>query len=125
MTVTCGSCTIEISLRLAKLLGFAGEDELFLFRNERTGKTYTEERLSKTFAWVRVEGLKDQARSLQLRWLRHSCVVQLARAGCEVPQIAAVTGHSHASIMKMLDVYLPRDSQVAQNAQRKRGLISR
>lgn len=118
--------TVRISARLRKLLEAAGDDEqLYLFRNERTGKAYTEERLSKTFGWVRVEAAKRGARYLQLRWLRHSCVVQLARAGAEVPEIAAVTGHSHASVAKMLDVYLPRDSQVADNAQRKRGIIAK
>jgi len=117
--------TIEVSKRLRELLDAAAEDTLFLFRNERTGKAYTEERLSKTFGWVRVAAIKLGARSLLLRWLRHSCVVQLARAECEVPEIAAITGHSHASVAKMLDVYLPRDSQVAHNAQVKRGLVSR
>jgi integrase len=115
--------TIQVSARLRELLNAAAEGELFLFRNERTGKAYTEERLSKTFAWVRNAAVEAGARSLLLRWLRHSCVVQLARSGCEVPEIAAVTGHSHASVARMLDVYLPRDSVVAQNAQRKRGLI--
>lgn len=118
--------TVEISPRLRELLAAAaGDEQLFMFRNERTGKAYTEERLSKTFAWVRNAAVKAGARPLQLRWLRHSCVVQLARAGCEVPEIAAITGHSHASVAKMLDVYLPRDSEVARNAQVKRGLVAK
>lgn len=116
--------TIEVSTRLRELLVVAADGQLFLFRNERTGKAYTEERLSKTFAWVRSAARKKGGRYLQLRWLRHSCVVQLARAGAEIPEIAAVTGHSPGSVMKMLDVYLPRDSHVASNAQRKRGIIS-
>lgn len=57
--------------------------------------------------------------------LRHSCVVQLARAGCTVPEIAAITGHTLSSVEKILSHYLPRDSQVARNAQIKRGLITK
>lgn len=117
--------TIPISERLQKLLTEAAEGKLFLFTNERSGKAYTGERLSKTFAWVRTAAVKNGARPLLLRWLRHSCVVQLARARCTVPEIAAITGHSHASVTKILDVYLPRDNEVAWNAQEKRGLISR
>lgn len=61
----------------------------------------------------------------QLRVLRHSCVVQMARASCEVPEIASVTGHSLSSVTTILSHYLPRDSQVARNAQAKRGLIKK
>jgi hypothetical protein len=50
-------------------------------------------------------------------------VVQLARAGCTVPEIASITGHSIASVEQILQRYLPRDSTVARNAQVKRGLI--
>ena len=61
---------------------------------------------------------------LVLRQLRHSCVVQLARAGCTVPEIAAITGHSISSVGRILSVYLPRDSTVARNAQVKRGIVN-
>lgn len=117
--------TVPISAKLRELINAAAEGTLFLFRNERSGKAYTGERLSKTFAWVRKAAVKAGARPLLLRWLRHSCVVQLARAGCTVPEIAAITGHSHASVTKILDVYLPRDNEVAWNAQVKRGLVER
>lgn len=116
--------TVPISPRLQALLNEAAEGQLFLFINEKSGKAYTSERLSKAFAWIRTAAVKNGARPLLLRWLRHSCVVQLARAGCTIPEIAAITGHSHASVTKILDVYLPRDNQVAWNAQAKRGIIS-
>jgi integrase len=64
-----------------------------------------------------------KGRSLTLRALHHGCVVQLARAGCTIPEIAAITGHSPASVAQILAVYLPRDNQVAWNAQVNRGLI--
>lgn len=82
-------------------------------------------RLSHVFADVRDRFvLPAGGRHLVLRALRHSCVVQLARASCEVPEIAAITGHSLSSVQEILKVYLPRDSRVAMNAQRKRGLVA-
>lgn len=85
----------------------------------------SENRLSHVFADVRDRFvIPAGGRRLVLRALRHSCVVQLARAGCTVPEIAAITGHSPASVQEILKVYLPRDSRVAMNAQRKRGLVA-
>ncbi|MFI8683224.1 tyrosine-type recombinase/integrase [Brevundimonas diminuta] len=117
---------VEISEALRELLQPAvDDDQLFLFRNERTGKAYTENRLSQTFRWVRAAAVKAGGRPLVLRQLRHSCVVQLARAGCTVPEIASITGHSLGSVNTILTTYLPRDSTVARNAQMKRGIIQK
>lgn len=115
--------TIEISAMLRALLNEALGNQLFLFRNERTGKAYTENRLSQTFKWVRVAAIKAGGRALLLRQLRHSCIVQLARVGCTVPEIASITGHSLSSVHSILSTYLPRDSIVARNAQVKRGIV--
>ncbi|WP_312812989.1 tyrosine-type recombinase/integrase [Brevundimonas sp.] len=114
---------IEISSTLREMLKGIADDQMFLFRNERTGKAYTENRLSQSFRWIRVAAIKAGGRELKLRQLRHSCVVQLARAQCTVPEIAAITGHSLGSVNSILSTYLPRDSMVARNAQIKRGLI--
>lgn len=115
---------VEISPVLRDLLQvLVDEEQLFLFRNERTKKAYTENRLSKTFAWVRHAAVKAGGRSLKLRQLRHSCIVQLARAGCTVPEIAAITGHALGSVHSILTTYLPRDATVARNAQVKRGIV--
>ena len=92
-------------------------DSLYLFTDAATGKPWDEQRLGHVFAAIRTRS------DLQLRALRHSCVVQQARAGCTVPEIASVTGHSPFSVEQILRKYLPRDNQVAWNAQRKRGLI--
>ena len=45
--------------------------------------------------------------------LRRTAVVHLARAGCSVPEIAAITGHSVSLTVSILEVYLPRDSEMA------------
>lgn len=115
---------VEVSETLRDLLAKAGEGQMFLFRNERTGKAYTENRLSQTFRWVRTAAVKAGGRALVLRQLRHSCIVQLARAGCTVPEIASITGHALGSVHSILSTYLPRDGTVARNAQVKRGLVA-
>lgn len=83
-------------------------------------------RLGHVFEDVRDKALEmnPTARRLTLRAIRHSCIVQLARAGCSVPEIASITGHSISSVESILSTYLPRDNKVAWNAQRKRGLIA-
>lgn len=93
---------------------------LYLFINPDTGAPYEESRLGHLFQRIR---RLAQGRSLTLRALRHSCVVQLARADCTVPQVAAITGHSPASVEQILRLYLPRDNLVAWAAQAKRGLV--
>lgn len=116
---TGSSVTIKVSETLRVLLAEAGEGALFLFRDETTGKAYTEARLPRVFKAVRKA---SKGKHLVLRCLRHSCVVQLARAGCTPSEIAAVTGHALSSVVNILALYLPRDGQVAANAQAKRGI---
>jgi hypothetical protein len=113
--------TIPVSLGLREMLGEG--TGLFLFHNDITGLAFTEHALCHAFSKVRAKVVKAGGRRLLLRWLRHSCVVQLARAGCTVPQIAAVTGHAPSSAATILATYLPRDGEVARSAQEKRGLV--
>lgn len=54
--------------------------------------------------------------NLKYRQLRHTSVVNLARASCTVPEIAAITGHSIQTVTQIIEHYLPRDSIVAGNA---------
>lgn len=51
--------------------------------------------------------------------LRDSCVTWLARAGCTLSEIAAITGHSLKSIHTILKHYLDLDEHIADNAIRK------
>lgn len=115
---------IEVSAKLQALLNVQGDGELFIFRDESTGKAYTAERLVVVFDKVRQDVIAAGGRSLKLKWLRHSCVVQLARHDCTVPEIGAITGHSPSSVNTILSTYLPRDTTVARNAQVKRGLVN-
>lgn len=117
--------TLPVGPDLKALLAEISEGHLFMFRDESTGKAYTAERCVKVFAQVREIAVANGAQHLKLKWLRHSCVVQLARHGAEVPEIASVTGHAPASVLRILSTYLPRDSEVAFNAMAKRGLVNR
>ena len=45
--------------------------------------------------------------------LRGTAVTRLAEAGCTVPQIAAITGHSFKSAAEILERYLPRTRDLA------------
>ncbi|MDP3099556.1 MAG: hypothetical protein Q8N10_03540 [Phenylobacterium sp.] len=122
-----GYVTIQVSEYLREVLaGCLVKGSPYLFHDGATGRPFADvDRLSHVFEEVRALVLASgNWRHLVLRALRHSCVVQLARAGCTVPEIASITGHSIQTVAKMLTVYLPRDSVVALNAQRKRGLVA-
>jgi integrase len=48
--------------------------------------------------------------------LRGTAITMLAEAGCTVPEIAAITGHSLDSVTKILERYLPRTRALAHAA---------
>lgn len=125
---TANPVAIPVSDRLRGVLTHIERaGSMYLFHDRGTGRAFRDvDRLSHVFEDVRTRFvIPAEGRHLVLRALRHSCVVQLARAGCTVPEIAAITGHSPASVQEILKVYLPRDSTVARNAQEKRGLVAR
>lgn len=57
---------------------------------------------------------------LQFRWLRHTAVTRLAEAGCTIPEIASISGHSLAAVEQILQRYLVRTANLAEAAFRKR-----
>lgn len=66
------------------------------------------------------EALKTIGRPhLQLRDLRRTATTKLAEAGCTVPQIAAITGHSIERCQRILDTYVVRTRTTAKEAIRK------
>jgi len=117
--------TIPVSDRLRAILATCETDDSFyLFRDAATGKPFAEQRLAHVFDAIRDLAISlDVGRHLVIRALRHSCVVQLARAECTIPQIASITGHAAGSVQQILSTYLPRDNQIAWDAQAKRKLI--
>jgi integrase len=82
--------------------------------SETTGKPYLEDHFRHEFARIRtLAGLPD---SLRFMDLRRTAVVRLAEAGCSVPEIAAVTGHTIDRTARILEVYLPRTAPMARAA---------
>ena len=88
--------------------------------SEETGLPYNADNFRHVFAEIRAAaGIDEIGRQhgieggLLFMDLRRTAVVHLARAGCSVPEIAAITGHSVSRTVSILDVYLPRDSEMA------------
>lgn len=52
-------------------------------------------------------------RDLQPRDLRRTAVVRLGQAGCTIPQIASVSGHTIDTTTQILEKYLPRRVELA------------
>jgi len=88
--------------------------------SEETGQPYKPDTFRHTFGQIRAAaGIDEIAQrhgiegNLLFMDLRRTAVVHLARAGCSVPEIAAITGHSVSHTVSILEVYLPRDSEMA------------
>lgn len=85
--------------------------------SETTKKPYTEDHLSKSVAKIRdAAAIRSD---LQFKDLRRTAVVNLARAGATVPEIASITGHSIQTCQKILDTYFPKDKIAGDNAIKK------
>lgn len=84
-----------------------------LVTNERTKSPYKSFNFRHLFRKMAIYAGLDH---VKFAHLRHTCVVRLARSGCSVPEIAAITGHSLGSVETILKRYLMRDSSVAENA---------
>jgi integrase len=91
--------------------------------SEATRRPYREDHFRHLFAEVRRKaGIRAD---LQYRDLRRTAVVRLARAGCTVPEIASITGHSLRTVHQIMETYLPPDSTVARNAVTKLDWLAR
>jgi integrase len=58
----------------------------------------------------------DKSEKLELRDLRGTAVTLLSEAGCEVPQIVSITGHTLQSAHRILEKYLARTEALSQAA---------
>lgn len=104
---------IDAPAQLKARISSRPDGQLLLVANEKTGKKYNQRTLTK---WIRLATRSLGLEDLQFRHLRHTCVAEMARAECTVPEIAAVTGHSIRTVGNILRYYLPRDNDVARNA---------
>jgi len=55
-------------------------------------------------------------RHLQLRDLRRTAATTLAEAGCTIPEIAAITGHSIDKCQRIIDTYVIKTKTTAKTA---------
>lgn len=113
-----------------------------LLIDERNGLLWDEHRFRKAIQHVRICAVEEarwnirqktpgwegrdeawvdrQLMQLTFMRLRHTVVTMLYRAGCEVPEIAAITGHTIGSVNSVIERYGLRDEITAGNAMQKR-----
>jgi hypothetical protein len=102
----------------------AGITAVEIIINSRTGRPFDEHAYRKAFQAVRVaavagaEGREARPSLADFRDqdLRDTAVTWLARAGCTIPQIRAITGHNEATIGQVLKHYLAVDAGMAGEA---------
>lgn len=121
---------LEAEIQRQKARGIASSTHLLLC--EATGLPWKQSTFQKRFADVRRAaadiwptfdlGEDDTVDTADLWFmhLRHTAVTELARAGCSVPQIAAITGHTLKSVYDILKRYLVMTSGLADEATSKR-----
>ena len=99
-------CAIPVHTRLAAILEDVPRRGVTILTTD-AGKP-----VSYQMAWRAWK--KVAAGGLQLRDFRRTAVVMMADAGCTIPQIAAVTGHSIARTQRIIDVYWVATREQAQ-----------
>ena len=93
-----------------------------LIVSEETGRPYSVHAFNKVFARVRAKAAERCPAVLALKFMhfRHSAVTRLFEARCEEMEIAAITGHSLASVHQILDRYALRTERMARQALTRR-----
>lgn len=88
--------------------------------SESTGDRYKSDWFRSRFAAVRRAAAKEEGfaslASKQFLDLRDTAVTRLALAGCTVPEIRAITGHTLETVHKVLKHYLALDDRMAEAA---------
>ena len=94
---------------------------------QENGKPFRDDGFSKLFGKIRKKAIEqmDPERAAHFKQLvfqatRHTAVTRLAEAGCEIAEIASITGHTLQSCSKIIDTYLIRINRMAKNAFEKR-----
>jgi integrase len=107
---------IPATERLKHWIGHYGGDD-YLIVSEKTGRPYSSDALQDAFKTIQ---RRAGVEVLKRRYLRHTCVCRLADAGCDVPEIASVTGHTLSSANQILSHYWrPTQTQAANAIQRR------
>ncbi len=117
--------TIATTLAAAKAANAIPPAEIIV--NDAHGRAWGQSDFIHTFGEIRdaaatvamLEGndeLADRIATLQFRDLRRTCIVTLGQLGLNDYQIASITGHSQATIKRILEVYMPRTEAAAASA---------
>ncbi|MDF1625613.1 MAG: hypothetical protein P1U84_04950 [Parvibaculaceae bacterium] len=103
----------------AERTGLVGLGEMCL--NPKNGKPYFDpvredvtRAFSKQFNEARAHA--GLPKSLEARHLRHTAIIEMARAGLSIHQIRSRTAHSLNTIVTVIEHYLPVDEQIALEA---------
>lgn len=101
-----------------------------LLAAETTGLPYAPGQFRDTFAMIRDKAAAGDARralapcpdlaGLTFWFTRHTAVTRLAEAGCTEIEIAAITGHTLATVHQILNRYMVRTAKLASAAIAKR-----
>jgi site-specific recombinase XerD len=92
-----------------------------LILREDNGRAYDVHLFRKAFSRVREAAAEHcpSVKEKRFQDLRDTAVTRLALAGCELPQIAAITGHTLTSITQIIKHYLVLQPEMADTAIKK------
>ena len=93
-------------------LDAATRNSIYMFARD-DGKPYPVWALTK---WEREIRASAGCEHLQIRDLRRTAMVRMAEAGAEITDIAAVSGHTIAATVQILETYIPRTKKMAERA---------
>ena len=92
----------------------------YMFLSHRTGKPFEELQLSGRFGYIRSKTPGYGSRKLKMRCIRHSAILEFAKAHCTIAEIRSVTGHSIRTVHRVLDTYMPGHDVLASSAAARR-----
>ncbi|WP_147395142.1 tyrosine-type recombinase/integrase [Azospirillum cavernae] len=105
--------TVPATKLLLDRLASLSKDNLLLVASETTRRQWRQQTFSRTFREIADAAGFPQ---IEFRSLRATCVCRLASAGCSIPEIASITGHTLVSVHHILKHYWRPDSDQARNA---------
>ncbi|MGF7178271.1 tyrosine-type recombinase/integrase [Azospirillum doebereinerae] len=105
--------TIPATQRLLDRLALLPVENILLVVSETTRTQWRQQAFSRAFREIAIAA---ELPDLEFRSLRATCVCRLASAGCTIPEIASITGHTLVSVHHILKHYWRPDSEQARNA---------
>lgn len=92
-------------------------DSPTLFPNE-DGRRMTETMFRDRFQLIRAKAAetRPEMKDVIFMTLRHTAITRLAESGCDVPQIAAISGHRFKTCEQILERYVVRTAKMAREA---------